>query len=175
MTAQCWRQTKTHPTGHYHQIPGPSQEWQLSNISNIIRPSVLHKQKGWKPSTKGAQHWKSKSTSSPLERKFEHSMPPFVLMFFCFKKLAKRLPSAKRILPNKTKFCALPSEASFTFYLANPTLHKRPRHRHPWPGPGILSQWQHNAGDKPKHILQAIIIRFLVPARNDNLATCAIS
>ena len=62
------------------------------------------------------------------------------------------------------------------FFCLKTTKHqKRPRHRHPWQGPGTLSLRQHNAGDKPKHILQAIIIRFLVLARNDNLATCAIS
>ena len=142
MTAQMpATNKKTHPTGHYHKIPGLSQEWQLSNMCNIIEPSVLYKQKGWKPSTKDAQHWKSKITSSQLERKFEHSMN------FC-----------SYVLLSETKS-------------KHPLKYKCRQHRHPWPGPRTLFQRQHNANDKSKTHPTGIIIRFLIPARNDNLAT----
>ena len=139
---KCQQQIrKTHPTGHYHKIPGPSQEWQLSNISNIIRPSVLHEQKGWKPSTKDAQHWKSKITSSQLERKFEHSMN------FC----------SYVLLSEKSKHPLNTTRANDTVI--------------PGQDQGSYPNDSTMPAANQRHILQTIIIRFLIPARNDNLAT----
>ena len=77
--------------------------------------------------------------------------------------------------------CVLPCEARFTHVLLSknkqtPTkYHKCQRCRHPWLGPGSLSQWRYNVSYKPKHILQTIVIRFLVPARNDTIAKTAIT
>ncbi len=90
-------------------IPGPSQEWQLSIISNVIPPYVLLQQKkvedkaSQMPSLNEIRYVKLAWTDI---RAFNAS---FVLMFFCLK------------------------------YEYTPTKHNKcPRQRHPWLGPGIL-------------------------------------
>ena len=47
-----------------------------------------------------------------------------------------------------------------------PTKCKLPAIRHPWPGPGTSSQCQHMC---PQEHCTDPLIRFLVPARNDNI------
>ena len=148
-TAQCRRQIKDTSYSHYHKIPGPSQEWQLSNISNTKNTTVLTtpKQNTITISTQKGQ--------TSVNTNWQDVCPLIsihVLMFFSLgntptgNELLPRervyqtskadiLPNAKRIYPtgtasvltNKTRFCVLPSNPARVLPSAKRVYLMKPR------------------------------------------------